>query len=583
MDNHRMQICPLCGGPLAGTEPVVACDYCGALCHAACWQAHGGCPTPNCPRAPAPQPEALQTDASAACSYPADPCHCACVNCGALLTHDQHFCPYCGAPQPAPDTPEHCPGCGAHIPAGSAFCPFCGVRMEVYSQQPAAPAQTAAVPPFVPPEQYADQQRRTKKRKKLVLWITLSVLLLALLGAGGFFGWKYYEKNYSPRLIGMTEEAARDRLSALSRGSQVEYAYTDDTDAGYVFDQDPSPSARMEEGQSVKLYVSKGKWSVVPALEGKTEAEAKSLLTEAFLSPDISYAFDDDVPEGSVVSQGDPAGEKKEPGSRVALTVSKGSGVKIPALAGKSEEEAVAALEALGLVVDIERDYSSTVPEGSVIECTAGPVDPGAAVTLVISRGADNRVSIADFSGEKERDAVASIEAAGLPVRVEYVYEACESDPDAETVGGTVLSQNHTGLCEPGTEIVLRVSRPSVIISGVDFSLNPSGGLDTDIIFKNISDREIQTILFSTYYYDAQGDPAPDESSASNHKNLKYNGPVAAEESVTGHWNAVLYHPAVSCVYVREITVTFADGSTQTMEHTWFWYSDDYYGGPPND
>ena len=49
-------------------------------------------------------------------SAPSDgsPCHCACVNCGALLTHDQHFCPYCGAP--AEEGFAFCRRCGKKLP-----------------------------------------------------------------------------------------------------------------------------------------------------------------------------------------------------------------------------------------------------------------------------------------------------------------------------------------------------------------------------------------------------------------------------------------------------------------------------------
>lgn len=69
---------------------------------------------------------------------PEAPAEWICVSCNAKNDPSVAFCPYCGAPNPAPAikeeaptaAPSFCSRCGAKLEPGSAFCSGCGAKLN---------------------------------------------------------------------------------------------------------------------------------------------------------------------------------------------------------------------------------------------------------------------------------------------------------------------------------------------------------------------------------------------------------------------------------------------------------------------
>lgn len=119
-----------------------------------------------------------------------------------------------------------------------------------------------------------------------------------------------------------------------------------------------------------------------------------------------------------------------------------GRRVPVPDIVGMSQDEAKATVEAQGLVWSAPtREYSDTVPAGSVISCEpkAGErVAPNRAVTAVVSRGVET-TQVPDLAGKTEEQARQALEAQGLSlgtVTREYSADVDQgavisSDPEA--------------------------------------------------------------------------------------------------------------------------------------------------------
>lgn len=199
----------------------------------------------------------------------------------------------------------------------------------------------------------------------------------------------------------------------------------------------------------------------VPKLQGKTEAEAQSMLEKLGLgykyqgeSPSTEYA------KGLVVSQSVEAGAMVEKNTMVGYVLSAGSTetLKVPDVANTVLEEAQNALTSMGLLVSVDNTrYSDTVEEGSVITTNPGfgsSVKAGDTVTIYVSQGQSaSMVEVPKVEGHYVEDATTALSNMGLYVFVKEVE-------DASVEGGLVIEQDIVPgtSVETGTAVTLTVS-----------------------------------------------------------------------------------------------------------------------------
>jgi eukaryotic-like serine/threonine-protein kinase len=160
-----------------------------------------------------------------------------------------------------------------------------------------------------------------------------------------------------PEPLGLTLEQARELLvsTGLTPGSET-FFYTD-TEAGQVFAFSQPTGTSLNEGSVVDLQVSLGP---VPDVAGSSGAQATERLEALGLTVTSVQVFSDDVASGQVVSI--EASQKPLPESgSVTLNVSKGPEfVTMPNVVGETVAAARNALQALGLIVQIDTDQLST-------------------------------------------------------------------------------------------------------------------------------------------------------------------------------------------------------------------------------
>ena len=93
-----------------------------------------------------------------------------------------------------------------------------------------------------------------------------------------------------------------------------------DQEPGIVLKVTPDQGSTIEAGTGIELEIASGNVAV-PALVGKSDIEAKTLLTQAgFLVREIA-AFDANQPLGVVLAQAPTPGEVKIIGTSVTITV----------------------------------------------------------------------------------------------------------------------------------------------------------------------------------------------------------------------------------------------------------------------
>jgi serine/threonine-protein kinase len=166
----------------------------------------------------------------------------------------------------------------------------------------------------------------------------------------------------------------------------------------------------------VTWWVTSGQFRAMPSVLRQTQDAAVAELTRDGLHPEVLTGYSDSVPSGQVItSSPDPSGKVKKGGS-VKITVSLGQKpVAVPDQTGQSSDAATQVLRAAGFQVVIAPDqvFSETVNSGSVASVNPQFAQPGATVTLTLSKGAQT-FPVPKVTGLSEEQAKATLAAAGF-------------------------------------------------------------------------------------------------------------------------------------------------------------------------
>ena len=123
-------------------------------------------------------------------------------------------------------------------------------------------------------------------------------------------------------LLGKPLEEVRAALTAAGLRVSRTIAVDSEQEPGIVLKITPEPGSTVEAGTGVVLEIASGNISV-PSLVGRSEIEARTILTQAGFLVKIVEAYDANQVIGSVLAQAPSAGEIKLIGSSVTITVNK--------------------------------------------------------------------------------------------------------------------------------------------------------------------------------------------------------------------------------------------------------------------
>ena len=158
----------------------------------------------------------------------------------------------------------------------------------------------------------------------MVLAATLALMVML-----GSLGWGLSQDRLKqgpevPDVEGLTEEQARQKLTASDFELDVRKQESSATEASKVLDQSPVGGERVKEGSEAMLHVGDGPASVdVPNVVGLSVSEAKARLGDAGLVVGSQREVpSNNTPEGLVVEQRYPAGTEVKLGTAANIGVS---------------------------------------------------------------------------------------------------------------------------------------------------------------------------------------------------------------------------------------------------------------------
>ena len=189
--------------------------------------------------------------------------------------------------------------------------------------------------------------------------------------------------------------------------------------------------------------------------------------------------------------------------------------VEVPAVVGMTKEDAIKALNKLGLGYKAVTQSSDTVAEDCVISqgnVGGSKVEKNSQILLTISTGKENKeVTVPNVKGKSEQEAKEAIEAANLVASVDYQY----SD---SVEAGNVIKYSPSGSVAEGSTVTIHVSRGKKVtnvsvpnVLGMSESLASqtldSANLKVTVKYETSSKAEYGTVTSQTPY--SAGDSVP--------------------------------------------------------------------------
>ncbi|MFF6774906.1 Stk1 family PASTA domain-containing Ser/Thr kinase [Streptomyces sp. NPDC012637] len=307
---------------------------------------------------------------------------------------------------------------------------------------------TSLLPPPVAAATAAPPAPRRRPRGPLL--VVAAVLLALGIGTGV---WYINSGQFTrvPAVLGQTEAQATKRLAdaGLDVGT-TERAFSDVYERGTVMAVDPAPGERIRGNGTVTLTLSRGPKIVkVPNLKGTPLAEARKTLAEEGLATGVvTYEFSDSVAQGAVIGSDPEPGTERGPDSAVALVVSKGTPIDVPAVTGESVEDATALLQEAGLKVAVAPEKINSPEEAGSVAAQSlaegSRAAKGDTITLTVSKG-PKMVEVPDVVGMSTDEARTELEDAGFEVKVEKTFPFLGDTVTGQSVdGGSTAAEGST-------------------------------------------------------------------------------------------------------------------------------------------
>ncbi|MEU6920366.1 MULTISPECIES: Stk1 family PASTA domain-containing Ser/Thr kinase [unclassified Streptomyces] len=290
-------------------------------------------------------------------------------------------------------------------------------------------APTSMLPPVNPDDggygydDRPDRRRQKKSNTSTILLVVAGILVLigaVLIGRSLFSSSDSDNKTDVPNLVGATVKQAQKLADnaevVLKIGSREP---CEDQPKGNICSQTPDADGTMAKKDTVTVVVSTGAPKVdVPDVVEKTEATARKDLEDKGFTVNVTTVESESTP-GTVTKQDPEGGTKAEKNSEVTITVAKQATQKVPNVADRSYDAAVAQLKGVGFTNISRTDVDSEQPADQVISQTP----PGdsmqpltAQIVLTVSKGPQQpeQTTVPDLRGKTLAEAKALLAGAGL-------------------------------------------------------------------------------------------------------------------------------------------------------------------------
>ncbi|MGA6162891.1 Stk1 family PASTA domain-containing Ser/Thr kinase [Amycolatopsis magusensis] len=316
----------------------------------------------------------------------------------------------------------------------------------------------------------ADAEDRARRSKRNKIFAALAVVGVLLVAGVMYFAGVFDEKKELvaiPPVQGQQEATAFEALRVAGLQPEKEPVICKAPQAGSsptcnsdqinkVVGTNPQVGVEVAKGSVVKVQIGTAPQKVkVPDLVGKEQGPASDAAKEAGFEIDTNIEeveTKDPSEYGKVIEQNPRSGVEAEQGTAIKLTVGKRPNqVLAQSQVGKKFSEAKKALEELNLKVT-RKDVTSEKPKDEVVaqNPVGGTVDEGTVITLEVSTGAKEQLSMPDVQGATLEQAKKALKEAGWSGQLVTLEDEVNDDDldgrvtNTDPSGGSTITKDQT-------------------------------------------------------------------------------------------------------------------------------------------
>ncbi|RSX54170.1 serine/threonine protein kinase [Bifidobacterium goeldii] len=297
--------------------------------------------------------------------------------------------------------------------------------------------------------QHNAQVDRPRKSHKALIITLVVALVVALCAGGGGGAWWYYlgpgsywtvpqptdvtcVQGEACSTAGASWSTYKSTLNVANIPFKVSQQYSDDVAQGAIITTSPKnvgDHISKRNNDHLSVVVSRGvKPATVPSdIDDPNSANGKDPLAALQAAGFTNVTRDESqeqysqtLPEGTLQSISVEPGATLPHNEKITVVLSKGPmPVAMPDVVGKTQDEAMAALNEAKLKVTTSEAYDDKVPAGSVVSASVNAGSQlhwGDAVSLVISKGPE-MANVPNVVGQNKDAATKTLQALGFDVK----------------------------------------------------------------------------------------------------------------------------------------------------------------------
>lgn len=236
-----------------------------------------------------------------------------------------------------------------------------------------------------------------------------------------------------PNLIGkhyVNEVRDNEEYNEIFSGIEPIWKNNSEYEVGYIYEQSKPAGKKIKAGNSITVYVSMGKKTVVvPDVRGYSLASAKTILENQGFKYKVVQANDEEIAENMVIKTQPERGMSAYEGDEIIIYESIGAPtvyVDLPNVIGLTEEDAKKRLQKDGIEANVTYVHNQAAPKGVVVGQNPSPdqekqVGKGTTIDLEVSSGETRYIVKYDVT--LPTDFIYDIGKVSVWVGGEMVYE----------------------------------------------------------------------------------------------------------------------------------------------------------------